>query len=164
MRVVLPLGAADLTSIDWFNRSTNTHTRTHASFPLFLPFLAYYTHIHPKHRSIDPAAFGGAIQRPTPKTINTHLHLLEATAAFHQALRFAAAGRDGGGGGGGGDKGEGEEGASLLGAVEGLLQELLALVTTKVIVEPQGIILSSFSDRRRLDVCVGVCTYVCVEI
>ena len=75
------------------------------------------------HRSIDPAAFAGAIQRPAPKTINTHLHLLEAAAAFHRALGPQKKAE---GGGGVGDR------------VEELLRELLELVAARVIVGPQG--------------------------
>ena len=99
-------------------------------------------------RSIDPLAFGGAIQRPTPKTINTHLHLLEAVAAFDRALVQGQGGGDGGSGWGGkralreqggGDGGSGGDGKrALLRTVEEVLRGLLDLVTGRVIVEPQG--------------------------
>lgn len=119
---------------------TRCHDTTHGGF-FEAPFNDW---------SLDPAHFQGAIQRRSPKTINTHLHLLESLVAFHRALKEG--GREEGMKGGSFEEGEkaeekkgrGEDGRE--GRVETVIRELIALATGKMLIDPPGTVVEFYAS------------------
>ena len=127
--VVLPLSS----SLPPSPTPTFSILASHVLPPSLLPSLP---------RSLDPTRFQGAIQRRSPKTINTHLHLLESSVAFHRALKEGGReeGREGETSEEAGKEGwkEGGDEEGREGRVEAVIRELLALATGKMLMDPPG--------------------------